>query len=236
MIDFRIMGCIKMKRVITLVFLLIVICLAGCAENKETIEGYWMSESGETISFNSNGKAISDGMSMDYSLYGEDNLSISFWGMASEYRYTVKNDVLTLVDLSKNATSIFYRDEEKQKEIQKRLDEIKTEQQRQEEIEKEKEEHEKYIKSLQSDISYIELQISTQQDFIRYAEEDIENYQSDIEGFIKEPEIYDEEFINSYKESIKERENDIVGYREEISRLEQKKTELEQKLMNSTKQ
>ena len=39
-------------------------------------------------------------MSMDYSLYGEDNLSISFWGMASEYRYTVKNDVLTLIDLS----------------------------------------------------------------------------------------------------------------------------------------
>ncbi len=225
-----------MKKFIIAFFLITVICLSGCTGNKETIEGYWMAENGDTISFNSNGKAISDGMTMDYSLYGEDNLSISFWGMASEYRYTVKNDVLTLVDLSKNATSIFYRDAEKQKEIQKKLNEIKTEQQRQEQIEKEKEEHEKYIKSLQSDISYIELQISTQQDFIRYAEEDIENYQSDIEGFIKEPEIYDEDFINSYRETIKERENDIVGYREEISRLEQKKTELEQKLMNSTKQ
>lgn len=122
-------------RKLIIVLLVMVLIFSGCSKEQESIEGYWMAENGETISFNSNGKAISDGMSMDYSLYGEDNLSISFWGIASEYRYTVKKDVLTLVDLNKNTTSIFYRDEEKQLEIQEKLN-IKQDREEQEEIHK----------------------------------------------------------------------------------------------------
>ena len=208
---------------------MIVLILSGCSK-QEKIEGYWMNENGETISFNSNGKVISDGMSLDYSLYGKDNLSISFFGMASEFKYTVKNDVLTLVDLNKNTTDIFYRDEEKQQEIQTKLNQIKAEQQRQKQKQKEKEEYEKYVESLREDIGYIELQISTQQDFIRYAEKDIERNKSDIQGFQKEPGIYDEDFINSYREIIKDRENDIVGYREEIAELEKEKEDIIEKL------
>ena len=178
--------------------LMAVLIFSGCSKKQETIEGYWMAENGETISFNSNGKAISDGMTMDYSLYGEDNLSISFWGMASEYKYTVKNDVLTLVDLKKNATSIFYRNEEKQKEIQTKLNQIKLEKEKQEKLDKERKEYEDYISGLKDRIVKIDNEIS------------------DINGYIDD----DNKQIVKNKEDIQKEKNKISEIEKEISKLQ----------------
>ena len=178
--------------------LMMVLILSGCAKEQETIEGYWMAENGETISFNSNGKAISDGMSMDYSLYGEDNLSISFWCMASEYRYTVKNDILTLIDLKENTTSILYRNEEKQQEIQTNLNRIKAEKEKQEKLAQEKKDYEDYINGLKNRVV------------------EIDNAISDIKGY-----------IDSDNKHIAENQTDIQNEKDEISEIEKEISQLQ---------
>lgn len=109
-----------MKRII-ISLLLIVISLTGCVEDRETIEGYWMSEEGKTISFNSDGEVIRDGLVLDYSIYNENNLSIALSGFAEEYKYVVRNDTLELTNLYDDSTIIFYRDEKKQREIKQKV-------------------------------------------------------------------------------------------------------------------
>lgn len=100
---------------------LLVIILTGCSLKKESIEGYWMAENGETLSFTADGKVIQDGITANYSIYGENNISFSFLGMATEGKFKIKNDVLTLIDLEDNSTDVFYRNEKKQQKIRQKL-------------------------------------------------------------------------------------------------------------------
>lgn len=188
---------------------MMVLILSGCTKEQETIEGYWMSENGETISFNSNGKAISDGISMDYSLYGKDNLSISFWGMASEYRYTVKNDVLTLIDLKKNATSIFYRDEEKQQEIQTRLNQIKVEKEKQEKLAQEKKEYAEYVNKLKNRLESIDSTISYRTNDMSNKEERIIELENDIQDEYNEIAEYEKRITELEKSTSPTKSGDI---------------------------
>lgn len=219
--------------------LMIIFVFSACSRERESIEGYWMSENGKTISFNSNGKAISNGVSMDYSIYGEDNLSISLLGIASEYKYTIKKDVLTLIDLNKNKTNTFYRDDKKQQEIINKINESKAKK------EQDKMEDEKIVN--------IEREIDKYKDLIKDAEWRISNNEKDIDRWEKDTvdrineceesiqngddreyqENQRDEFINVNNESIascKERidklNDDIIAYREEIKRLETRLKEI----------
>lgn len=133
-----------MKKVFVVVLIMMfVLGLVACGIESENIEGYWMTEEGETVSFNSNGKAIIDGTSYEYSVYGENNLSISSWGDTEEYRFDIDGDILSLIDLDSNKRIVFYRDEDKQAEIKKQLKLIAIEQAQQKRMQQEIEEKER---------------------------------------------------------------------------------------------
>lgn len=161
--------------------LMIVLILSGCAKEQETIEGYWMSENGETISFTKDGKFIQDGISAEYSIYGENYISISYLGMATEGKFNVKNDVLTLIDLDDNSTDVFYRDEAKQKEIQENLKQNKLEKEKQEKLAKEKKNYEDYINGLKNRIVKIDNEISSINGYIENDNKQIAENESDIQ-------------------------------------------------------
>lgn len=163
-----------MKKLAIIIFTIILLAsVTGCSDKVESIEGYWMQENGDTVSFNSDGKAIIDGLSLDYSIYNDNNLSISFLGFAKEYRFNVKNDILTLTDLSSNETWTFYRDEKKQKEIQAKLNQLAAEKIEKQRIQQEAEaqeqaakEYEKHINSLKARINSIDTEIKDRNEYI----------------------------------------------------------------------
>lgn len=172
-----------MKKIYTFIAIIVLILgLTACSSEPETIEGYWMAENGETISFNSDGKAIIDGISLSYSVYNENNLSISFLGFAEEYRFDLEKDILTLTDLSSNSKIVYYRDEDKQAEIQENLNKIKEERAEQERLQQELEaqaqaqkDYEQYVTKLKKRIESIDTEIPR-----------IQGYISDSEGYIAE--------------------------------------------------
>ena len=180
----------------------LILGLTACGSKPETIEGYWMAENGETVSFNSDGKAIIDGISLDYSIYNENNLSISFLGFAEEYRFDIEKDVLTLTDLSNNAVMTYYRDEDKQAEIQENLNKIATEKAEQERIQQEleaeaqeQEDYEKYVTKLKNRIESIDKEIPR-----------IQGYISDNESYIADSNQNIQDELNT----INELENEIA--------------------------
>ena len=168
--------------------------LTGCNSEPETIEGYWMAENGDTISFNNDGKAIIDGIALDYSVYNENNLSISFLGLAEEFRFDIEKDVLTLTELSSNSTMTYYRDENKQGEIIDNLNKMAIEQEEMQQELKAQEDYEKYVADLKDEIKSIDKEIPR-----------IRGYISDNEGYIDESKGH----IQGEKNSISELEKEI---------------------------
>lgn len=195
------MGDYMMKKIFIFLFILtLILGLTACSSEPETIEGYWMAENGETISFNSDDKAIIEGLSMDYSIYNENNLSISFLGFAEEFRFDIEKDVLTLTDLNSNSVMTYYRNEEKQAEIQKNLNKIAAERAEQERIQQELEaqaqaqkEYEQYVTRLKNRIGSIDKEIPR-----------IQGYISDKEGYIADNERYIQEKYDNINEIEKE--------------------------------
>ena len=175
-----------MKRIsIFATIVALTLSLTACNSEPETIEGYWMSENGETISFNSDGKAIVDGISLDYSIYNENNLSIFFLGFAEEYRFDIEEDVLTLTDLSSNSIVTYYRDEEKQKEIKENCDKIAAEQAEYERIQQQLEaetqaqkDYEEYVHSKKSRLDSIDSKIAENEGWII----EVQNWIADIDS------------------------------------------------------
>lgn len=268
-----------MKKIVISLLLLVVMVISGCTdtkevnetkknkkettievevetkEDKETVEGYWMSEYGETISFDSNGQAISDGMTMSYSIYGENYLSISSWGTATEYRYSVNDDVLTLVELKNNIKSIYYRNIQKQNEIQKNLEEAQKEKERQEQIAEEKRFYEQSINELRSKITEIDNEIynknikldaakrqvlnsekSVQE--CRTRKEELERTISELENSNKQGEVgyYKEElkecsaFLNDHEYALNFFNTRVSDCNVEIAKLEAEKEEISKEI------
>ena len=165
-----------MKRVLVFIIsVTLLLNLAACVSKPTTIEGYWMAENGDTISFTADGRAIINGLSLTYSIYDGNNLSISVLGLAEEYRFDLQNDVLTLTDLSNNNFTIYYKDEDKQAEIQKHLQELEAFTQAQEA-------YDKQIQSLNDRIVTIDKEITWLYNFIS----DNEEYIADNEEYIQE--------------------------------------------------
>lgn len=192
-----------MKKIYTFIAIIVLILgLIACGSETEKIEGYWMAENGETISFNSDGKAIIDGISLSYSVYNENNLSISFWGFAEEYRFDLEKDILTLTDIRSNSKIIYYRDEDKQAEIQENLNKIREERVEQERLQQELEaqaqaqkDYEKFVVKLKNRIESIDKEIPR-----------IQGYISDNEGYIAEG----NQIIQEELDTIAELETEIV--------------------------
>jgi hypothetical protein len=61
-------------------FFIICLLMTSCASRKNAVEGYWMNENGETITFNADGEAIVDNLSIKYSVFDNDKLTISKLG------------------------------------------------------------------------------------------------------------------------------------------------------------
>lgn len=172
-----------MKRVFAIILVSIMtLTLTTCAVKKETIEGYWMAEDGETISFDAKGKSITGGVSMNYSVYDKNNLSLTCLGISKEYRFNIKDGVLSLRSLSDNSLKRFYKDEGKQEEIQKRLfaqkklEEKKAQKETEERMQRETEEriqkeHEEKMELLNERINEIDGEVERNTKCITYQEE-----------------------------------------------------------------
>ena len=196
----------------------LILGLTACGSEPETIEGYWMAENGETISFNSDKKAIIEGISLDYSIYNDNNLSISFLGFAEEYRFNIEKDVLTLTDLSDNSVMTYYRDEDKQAEIQENLNQIAAEQAEQKRIQQEEEseaqaqeDYENHVTKLKNRIESIDKETSL-----------LYSYISDNEGYIKD----NEEYIQEEYDTINELDNEIIELQHNVDDLTQGQIEV----------
>lgn len=203
-----------MKKIYTFIAIIVLVLgLTACSSELESIEGYWMAENGETISFNSDGKVIIDGISLSYSVYNENNLSISFWGFAEEYRFNLEKDILTLTDLSSNSKIVYYRDEDKQTEIQENLNKIREERAEQERLQQElhvqaqvQKDYEQYITKLKNRIESIDKEIPR-----------IQGYISDNEGYIAES-----------NQDIQEELDTIAELETEIAQLQHSTEEIAQ--------
>lgn len=201
-----------MKKLAILFFITILMFnITACSPEPETIEGYWMQENGDTVSFNSDGKAIIDGIALDYSIYNENNLSITLLGHAQEYRFNVKNDILTLTDLSNNNVWTFYRDEKKQAEIQENLNQLAAEQAEKERMQQEleaqqqaEENYEKYVDSLKERIDSIDSKVAEKKEYISVNEEYIAEAETQIQ--------YELNRINEIEKEISARQYDTDDF------------------------
>lgn len=211
---------------LTIIFILGLTACGGSEPKSETIEGYWMAGNGETIFFNSDGKAIIGGISHDYSIYDTNKLSISFLGFADEFRLEIANDVLTLTDLNTNAVYTYYRDEDKQAEILENLNQIAAGKAAQEQAQKEQEEYDKYVNSLKSRLDFIEAKIPENEDWIV----EIRNWIADIDSDIVEVQQSDDMLVDEQIENLKDEKSrlyeDIAEIKQEISDLQTEKEEI----------
>lgn len=203
-----------LKRI--LLVLLLCFSLTSCSLAPQAIEGFWMAENGDTISFNSDGKAIIDGLSHDYSVYDKNCLSISFWDFAEEYRFELGTDTLTLIDLSNGSTQTFYRDIEKQAEIQENLKLLAAQEQA-------TQEYEEYVKSLKNHLFSVESSISYNLGCIN----DREEWIADLEVLIQEESYYLEEIKSEITELQK---NSEESSDEKIDLLQEKQTLAHEKI------
>lgn len=216
-----------------LVIIILCFCLTACSSKSKSIEGYWMAENGDTISFNSDGKAIIEGISCDYSIYDKNNLSISWWGFAQEYKFEINKDVLTLTEAGSNSTQLFYRDEGKQAKIQENLNQIAARQAEQERIQqeieqaqKEQKEYEKYISSLKSRVDTIDSQIAEDQDWICEIENWITEIDSNVEKLQKSTDMLADSQIENLKDQQSRLYEDTSELQQEIADLKAEKEEI----------
>lgn len=114
--------CAVLKRVVTI--LLICLTLTACTSKNTSIEGYWMAENGDTITFNANDEAIIDNISLNYSVFDNNKLTITKLGIAKEYSFSISKDCLTLKDLDTSTSQTYYKDEKKQEQIKQAIEEI----------------------------------------------------------------------------------------------------------------
>lgn len=197
-------------RKILLLLLTFSVLLIGCSSKKEKLEGYWMSDDGETITFLESGEIMIDGITCKYSL-DDNKLLLVFLGSNKEFKYEIKQNKLYITDLENNTTTCYYKDKNKQKEIKKQVainkkidecsDKIKDAkndiQDNKDTIEYYKQDNENRKKSCKEAIEFgddKEYQENLRDDFIKANNEKIEN--------LKEENKKLEEQINDYQTEI----------------------------------
>lgn len=220
-----------MKKVCVL--LLAFLLLTGCGE-KNQLEGFWMSEDGETLTFAMDGQALLNGNAICYSVFDEDKILLSHptAGAFYEAQFTIKNGVLTIVQLGTGVTSVYYSNENKQNEIMAAISLEQAEIQKQEEEaerQKEYEEHVQYLwdtySYLLEEIGYCESRIGNLQASFDLKESDRKMYEAT--GTLTDYRLKDildrqEEYMRQIEEEkaiITELQNEIVLILEELTEL-----------------
>jgi len=127
---------IKMKK-IYLLFLLfsLLLIISGCTSNNNSaqsnqlredssldvsdpLEGFWMDEQGNTLTFIGNGAVLWYGENYTYTIYDENKVLIQNIGKEiGNYRFTIKNEELILRNLHYPIEIIFYGNEKQQETI-----------------------------------------------------------------------------------------------------------------------
>lgn len=108
--------------------IILVFVLTGCNQNSElagdVLEGHWMDENGNTITFIGDGSVMWYGSSYSYAIYDTDKVIIRNQDtQIGNYSFNVKSEVLELKDLDLNITKELYGSESKQEKILKDIQE-----------------------------------------------------------------------------------------------------------------
>lgn len=229
-----------MKKYFLSCVLMLMFIATACASDAESIEGYWMAEDGETISFDANGGAIVEDILLDYVIYGENNLVLSLWGFATEYSFEIEENTLSLTELETNVTKVYYRDEATQTKIRENLKliaEVQAEQQKEAEyVEKLRDTIRKIdseIWSLESWIEREEVRISDTHEYVASERDTISEIEGEIAELqrefgqtdsdkleqLREQQEQHYERIELYIQDIADAEDEIIQYRKNVEEL-----------------
>ena len=107
------------------VLLLLSACGSSSSRDIDVLEGYWMDDRGNTVTFTGDGAVMWYGNSFSYTIYDEDKVLIKNGDVEiGNYKFEVKSEKLEMTDLGLNAVTTLYGKESKQQEI---LEEIREE-------------------------------------------------------------------------------------------------------------
>lgn len=109
-----------------LISVVVLLLLTGCGNKKtpveDVLEGHWMDENGDTITFIGDGSVMWYGSSYSYTIYDTNKVMIKNQdAQVGNYSFSVKSEVLELKDLDLNFTKTLYGNEDKQERILKEL-------------------------------------------------------------------------------------------------------------------
>lgn len=215
-----------MYKKISLIFILSFI-LTSCSSPEEKLEGYWLDENGSSLSFNNTEKTITqDGFTYDYSIFDENKLSVSFWGLAETFEFEISSDTLTLTNLSDYSTNIYYKDSQKQIEIREKLNQIAEEEKQQAYLEQTKEEYNNYVQSLKDKLRKIDHSIQSNYEWIDNEKTWINSLEEDIADVYKDGYYDADELAATFREQQDQCYINISQYEQEITDLEIQKNEI----------
>jgi len=231
-----------------LLIALLILSLSACWKGSSSLVGYWMSDTGETISFADNETAIISGLTVEYSIFDKNKISFYNQGHALSFKFELDGEELILTDLSTDKTQTYYKDEEKQNEIKQDLNLIATQQTEQIKAEQEKHNQQlaeqqlnEYITALEYDRDLICAQIQDTQTWI----DKTNTYIADQESLIQEEldfiaeieaEIADSNYDSDERISLLQEKQDlsyekIERYDEQISVYKDQITEYNQQIL-----
>ena len=215
-----------MWRKISLIFILS-FALTSCSSPEEKLEGYWLDENGSSLSFNNTEKTITqDGFTYDYSIFDENKLSISFWGLTETFEFKISSDTLTLTKLSDYSTNTYYKNSQKQTEIREKLNLIAEEEKQQAALEQAEKEYNSYIQSLKDKLRKIDHSIQSNYEWINNEKSWIDLLEEDIAD-VYEDDYYDaDELAATFREQQDQCYANISQYKQEITDLEIQKNEI----------
>lgn len=111
------------KRILLLATLISTIFTCSACEEKNSLEGLWKNDSGESLLFSDSGTVlVNNEISGTYEIVDEDILLCKFDVLVDfsvSAKFSVKNEELTLTDLENGETSVYYGYEKQQQEQHK---------------------------------------------------------------------------------------------------------------------
>ncbi len=219
----------KTKKLGRLFLVLLLIVFSACGSKKNVLEGYWMAENGETLSFNSEGRVVVNDTVYDYAIFDGDKVTIShsLWGLLINAQYEVNDEILTLKDMRDGTVFVFYGEKKQQERITdsllKQEQEIinrKAEEERREQEQAERAKYEQYITSLWNELRILEEQIENNKTRIDELQDMLNECENEIESNRKNGDLAEDkidrlrEKQEIYRDEISFRNEDIAYYEE----------------------
>lgn len=207
-----------MKKIYGIIIVLLIVC-TSCSQNPEKLlEGYWMNESGNTLSFTSENECTANGEQYNYKIYDTDHIQIYKENTCdiSEGVFYFEDGYFYLKDPAEEEYIKYTKDEEEQKQILKQIENQK----KIEELENQIVDYQNKIADLEERISNNESDIKNWEQNIQWAKEEC---QQEIE-FGSDREYHEnlrDEHIATYEEAIRKCEERIVEFKNEIKKYEQ---------------